>query len=236
MEVGRTRSWRVIRLWSSQLISNEILPSLSTMKDLLLIVPDKNTQAALKGALPRYQALGIRQISFDFLVHSGRDGGVRTTGVAMANLKRRQFNHLLLVFDHEGSGAEDQSADQLTDMLLTQLKPTWGDFAQVVVVEPEVDVWMWGSDNLLAEMLKWSENHGIREWLTRQFGFEFDAEGKPSRPKEALERVLWQQDEPRSSSLYEKLAMRISLTKCSDPAFKHLAQTLKNWFGNANVP
>lgn len=201
----------------------------SSKKDLLLLVPDKNTHFALKGALPRHEALGIRPISFEFLVHSGRDGGVRTTGAALAALKRNQFHHLLMIFDHEGCGAESMQASDLIAELERQLAPRWGNAAGVIVIEPEVDVWMWGGDNILAELLKWSGNQGMRDRL-RAKGFEFDANDKPVRPKEALEEILAAKAEPRSSSLYEKIASRLSLQRCKDPAFIRLQKTLQHWF------
>lgn len=199
------------------------------MKDLLLLVPDKNTQFALKGALARHEALGIRPIEFDFLVHSGRDGGVRSSGATLAALKRNQFKHLLMIFDHEGSGAESKPASELIHDLEKQLDRHWGTNAHVIVIEPEVDVWMWGSDNVLSQLLKWNDFTSIREWLQAK-GYEMDGNDKPLRPKEALEEVLMRLKEPRSSSLYEKIAQRLSLPRCKDPAFVRMHKILQNWF------
>jgi hypothetical protein len=199
------------------------------MKDLLLLVPDKNTQFALKGALVRHEALGIHPIEFDFLVHSGRDGGVRSNGATLAALKRNQFKHLLMIFDHEGSGAESKSASELIHDLELQLDRHWGSNAHVIVIEPEVDVWMWGSDNVLSQLLKWTSEISIREWLQSK-GYKTDENDKPLRPKEALEEVLKLLKEPRSSSLYEKIALRLSLPRCKDPAFVRLIKILQIWF------
>lgn len=198
-------------------------------KSLLLLVPDKNTQFALNGALGRPEALGIDKITFEVLVHSGRDGGVRTSGAALAALKRKQFSHLLMVFDHEGCGAEDRSVNDLIVDIEDSLKPVWQNEACVVVIEPEVDIWMWGNDNVLAELLTWKESLSIREWL-KAAGFTFNALDKPERPKECMEAILKHLKEPRSSSLYAKIASKISLNRCSDPAFKRLKDALQRWF------
>jgi hypothetical protein len=199
------------------------------MKDLLLLVPDKNTQFALRGALGRHEALDIHPIEFEFLVHSGRDGGVRANGAVLASLKRNQFKHLLMIFDHEGSGAESLSAAELIRDLQIQLDRHWGPKSHVIVIEPEVDVWMWGSDNTLSQLLKWSNSMSIREWLVSK-GYALDGNDKPIRPKEALEEVLMHLREPRSSSLYEKIAQRLSLPRCKDPAFVRLQKILQTWF------
>ena len=198
-------------------------------KDLLLLVPDKNTQFALRGALPRSQSLGIRPITFDFLVHSGRDGGVRATGAALGALKRNQFRHLLMIFDHEGSGAEGTSAAKLTAELEKQLDDRWTGDARVIVIEPEVDIWLWGSDNVLSQLLKWRASDNIRDWLKNR-GFEFDGNDKPVRPKEAFEALRDVHGMPRSSSLYEKIATQLSLPRCLDPAFVRLRKILQLWF------
>ena len=50
------------------------------MKDLALVVADKNMDFAMRGILARNDRLGIRSVSFEIKPHIGRDGGVRTTG------------------------------------------------------------------------------------------------------------------------------------------------------------
>ena len=204
------------------------------LKDLLLVVPCKDTQFTLRGGLSRPEAIGIRPVTHDMIVHSGRDPGVRTTGADLANLRRAQFRHALLVFDHEGCGEEECLPEEMQQQIEKKLKPVWGENARVVVVNPEVDVWLWGSDNSLAEVLSWpSEEGGIREWLKAQ-GWQFSAEGKPIRPKEALEQLLEVLKEPRSASLYEKVAKKLSMQKCSDGAFQRTLGILRQWFPRTN--
>jgi hypothetical protein len=72
------------------------------MKDLVLLVADKNAQFALKGALQRPEALGIRRIEFEFRVHPGRDGGARKSGPEVLAMERWRFQNGLLVLDYEG--------------------------------------------------------------------------------------------------------------------------------------
>ena len=200
------------------------------LKDLLIVVPCKNTQFTLRGGLSRPEAIGIRAVSYEIVVHSNRDPGVRTTGAALANLRRAQFQHALLVFDHEGCGAEENTPDELQQQIEAELQPVWGESARVVVINPEVDVWLWGSDNALAGVLSWpSDKGGIREWLTAQ-GWQFGQKGKPVRPKEAFEKLREIHKQPRSSSLYETIAGKLSLKNCSDGAFQRIAEILRQWF------
>ena len=199
------------------------------MKDLILLVADKSMQFALQGGLGRPESLEIRPICFDFRVHSGRDGGTRSNGSQMLALEKSRFSHGLLVLDHEGSGAGEQSAAELETHLDQQLKLVWGDRAKAIVIAPEVDIWMWGSDNKLAEILKWPKQESVRTWL-RSAGFDLLESGKPQRPKEALEAVFRACKRPRSSATYQQIAASISLARCEDPAFLRLKKTLQNWF------
>lgn len=194
------------------------------------MVADKNMHFALRGALGRPEALGIRPISHEFRTHIGRDGGMRTTGVELLARERRRFAHALLVFDLEGSGAPDeQTAEQLELALDQDLQAQWGANAKAVVISPELDIWLWGSDNALQQSLRWPLDENIRSWLQDQ-GFVFNAHRKPERPKEALEAMVRIHRQPRSSALYEKITSLISLRRCSDPAFGRLRDALRSWF------
>jgi CubicO group peptidase (beta-lactamase class C family) len=204
------------------------------MKDLVVLVADKNMHFALRGALGRPDALGIRPIAHEFRTHIGRDGGMRTTGVELLARERGRFAHALLVFDLDGSGAKpEQSSSDLEHVLDEQLHAQWGQHAKSIVIAPELDIWLWGTDNTLRESLRWPLTGSIRSWLQGK-GFVFDADGKPEQPKEALEAMVRIHRQPRSSALYEKITGRISLSRCTDPAFLRLRASLQGWF--AAVP
>ena len=203
------------------------------MKDLFVLTADKNAQFAIEGALHRTEALGIRDISFDIRVHVGRDGGVRTTGVQTVAAIRKQYRHALMVLDFEGSGARQAAAEDLERELDQALSVMWDNRAKAIVVDPEIDVWMWGSDNVLRDILRWPSHPQIRDWIQEQQFVVSQGTGKPLRPKEALEAVLRQCRQPRSSSLYKKISARISLSRCNDPAFLRTHETLRRWFESA---
>jgi len=171
------------------------------MKDLVLLVADKNAQFALKGALSRHKALAIRPVEYEFRVHPGRNGGARRSGPDVLQRERQRFTHALLVFDFEGSGTSLPSAAAVEAELDQRLAARWQGAAKSIVIEPEVDVWMWGSDNLVEEVIGWPAGARLRDWLTDHH-FTLDADGKPDRPKEALEAALRIANTPRSSSLH----------------------------------
>lgn len=199
------------------------------MKDLALLVADKNMDFAMRGILNRHKALGTRSVSYEIRQHVNRDGGVRTTGPETLALLRQQFRHGIVMLDWEGSGSKAKSAIALEQELDARLERTWGDRAKAIVIEPELDVWIWGSDNALVKILEWSEDQGIREWLTGR-GYAFDGSQKPMRPKEALNELMVWLNHPRSSVLYERITGKISLAQCVDPAFRRLRSILQSWF------
>jgi hypothetical protein len=199
------------------------------MKDLVLLVADKNMQFALKGALGRPEALNIRPIEFEFRVHPGRDGGTRDTGPEVLALEQRRFTHALLALDFEGCGTDLPNAIALEAELDKRLSSHWKEMAKSIVIEPELDVWVWGVGNSLETAIEWPPGTSVRDWL-RERGFGFEANEKPIRPKEALEAALRISGLPRSSALYQTVAEKISLRRCNDGAFIRLRKQLMEWF------
>ena len=147
------------------------------MRDLILLVPDKNTEFVVRGALARPEALGIRKIDFEVLVEQGRDGGVRRRGSQILGVQHARFSHALLLLDYEGSGSS-VAAVRLEAQLDASLFQQWGDRAKAIVVEPEMDVWMWGAETHLRSAMDWHFVEEIRPWLVSQ-SFAFSADGKP---------------------------------------------------------
>src|SRR5271157_304043 len=199
------------------------------MKDLALLVADKNMDFALRGILTRPESINIRRLSYEIKAHAGRDGGVRTSGPETLALLKRQFRNGLLMMDWEGSGAEVGSSIEIENELDDRLAQLWGKQAKAVVIDPELDAWFWGSDNVMSEILGWRKNQRIRAWLA-DHGYELDPHLKPLRPKEALEELMVYLSEPGSSILYERVTSRISLECCVDPAFNRLKAKLQAWF------
>ena len=199
------------------------------MKDLVLLVADKNAQFALKGALSRPESLGIRPIEVEFRVHPGRDGGARDSGSEVLALDRRRFGHALLVLDFEGCGTDLPDAASLEAKLDGRLANHWQTLAKSIVIDPELDVWVWGGDNAVETVIEWPAGQRVREWL-RERGFTFEANAKPTRPKEALEAALRIPGLPRSSALYQSIAEKVSLRRCGDKAFLRLRSQLIEWF------
>ena len=104
------------------------------------------------------------------------------------------------------------------------------DWAEVLVIDPELEVWVWSDSPHVASSLGWTERSGdLRAWLTEQ-GLWPTNEAKPPDPKAAVEAVVWHVQTPRSSSIYRKLATNVSLHRCTDASFNRLLGILRTWF------
>ena len=133
------------------------------------------------------------------------------------------------MLDFEGSGSDSPNAGALEKLLDSKLESLWGNAAKSVVIAPEVDAWVWGSDNAVEEILEWPSGKRIREWL-RDEGYAFDSNDKPARPKEAMEAALKVVGKPVSAAVYRQITEKISLRRCTDRAFLRLRDQLRKWF------
>ena len=50
------------------------------------------------------------------------------------------------------------------------------------------------------------------------------------RPKEAFQAALREARRPRSSSLYQQIAEKVSLHRCKDRSFLEFMDVLRSWF------
>lgn len=198
------------------------------MKDLLCLAADKNIEAALRGLLARHEALGLRAFDVDVLVHPRRDPGCYHEAHEFLRPFREIYDHALVVFDRAWDGAPSQDALVLECDVRERLGGDgWGD---VVVLDPEIEVWVWSDSPHVDECLGWSKrNPNLRTWLHEQ-ALWTDGHAKPDDPKMAVERALRAVKIPRSSAIYGNLARRVSMERCTDGSFARFRARLDAWF------
>ena len=205
--------------------------------DLILLVADRNMKAALSGVLNRPEALGIRQVVFEVLVHPQKDPGVLHDAHNVLRAVAGKFAHALAVFDREGCGREAEGRKTLEASVEQRLATNgWADRAKAVVIDPELESWVWSDSPEVDNALGWAGHvPALRPWLTEK-GLLQQSEAKPGRPKEAMEAALRLVRRPRSSAIYRELAERVSLRRCTDSAFRKLITTLQTWFPRHDHP
>jgi len=201
------------------------------MNDLVVLVSDKNMEHAVSGLLRRRQALAIRAVTHNLFVHPRHDPGCLNEAPGFLRPLSRAYHHALVMFDHEGCGREGEQADRVADGLKGRLQRSgWSDRAEVVVLAPELDVWVWTPSPHVDSCLGWTGRQPpLRDWLVEN-GFWSAGAEKPDRPKEAMEAALRHVGRPRSSAIYLELAERVSLQGHNDPAFMRLTRALQRWF------
>ncbi len=201
------------------------------LKDLAVLIADKNMEGALRGLLSRPQSLGLRELACDFYVHPERDPGCLRRGHDFLRAFSHRYAHALVIFDREGSGQDALDRSELEQQVEAQLdRAGWSGRAAVVVIDPELEVWVWNDSPHVEAALGWkTENLALRDWL-HQKGWLPEGGTKPIQPKKAVEEALRLSRKPRSSSVYQQLAQRVSFDRCVDPAFLKLRQVLSGWF------
>ncbi|MGQ9824527.1 MAG: methylation-associated defense system protein MAD4 [Desulfotomaculales bacterium] len=201
------------------------------IKDLVVLVADKNMEYTIKGLLSRPQALGIRQPSFDCFVHPEHDPGCLLRGHDFLRSLVNTYTHALVMLDHDGCGRKHQSRKLLEKQIEENLmRSGWGDRAAAIVISPELETWVWNNSPHVDRIIGWAgKGMDLRSWLIQE-GFTESRKGKPKQPKEAFEQALKLSGKARSSSLFFQLARSVSVEGCANQAFLKLKATLQKWF------
>ncbi len=208
---------------------------MAAMLDLVALVPDKDMEFALSGLLPRHDALGIRPVSCEIIVHWEHDPGCRLHCREMLQAKVRTHAHALVMFDRHGCGGDATPCDVLEREVEGRLAASgWQGRAGVVVIDPELETWVWSQSPHVARVLGWEGRvPSLADWL-RARGYLAPGAVKPRDPKQAMEEALRVVRKPRSSALYRDLAECVSLARCTDRAFLRLKDVLSGWFGRGD--
>jgi hypothetical protein len=202
------------------------------LKDLLVLVPDGQMREAVATILgDRHHSLNIERVDFDAVVHPRRDPGCFVEGTKFIEDLIDDYRHALLMFDAAWEGAPYRSAHELERAVQATMSVDLAAKCAVVVIEPELEVWVWSDSPHVARILRWrTRPTPLRVWLERQGVWPAEAP-KPPAPKEALELTCRNTGARRSAAMYKEIAERVSLERCQDPAFIRFLTILRSWFG-----
>lgn len=205
------------------------------MRDLLVIVADKDTRQALLGLFERadwHAALGCRRIQIserDIVEPAGqKDPGLFKRADELARPYLRTHQHLLVLLDCAWAGAPGRP--EIENGIAERLKRNgWNAAAfEVIAIDPEVEIWLWSDTDALGEA----------------FATEIDAKSGSSLgdtiaelservaddPKRRLANLRDRLRIPASSAQFRRFASRARLDRCRDPAFARLRRALVRWF------
>ncbi len=201
-------------------------------RDLVLLVADKDMEFAIRGMLSRPDALGIRSINYDIYVHVTRhDPGCCMNSDTFLRQFTRSHKHAIVVFDLWGCGREEISITTLQNEIENDLRRTgWENRARVIVIDPELEIWVWSDSPHVSQCLGWSGNTAsMRTWLGNKELWPADLI-KPPNPELAFKTVLREAKTPKSSRIFQDLATKVSFRRCGDRSFSRLCDTLNRWF------
>ncbi|MFP4172383.1 MAG: methylation-associated defense system protein MAD4 [Candidatus Hydrogenedentota bacterium] len=212
-----------------------------TKRDLFVAVADLDAENVIKTLLSQRQlSLGI-ELDFnanppprgDLLRYSGRDSGCYGKAADILRGAQDTHRHAMLLLDRHGSGAESKPREDIEVELEKRLRQNgWADDnVCVIVFDPELEAWVWADSPHVSDVLGWTNE---RDQLRRHLGDKGlwpHKTPKPPNPKEAMEEALRTKKAGPPAPLFRKLASRVSLERCHDPAFIKFKTGLRRWFG-----
>jgi hypothetical protein len=201
------------------------------MKDLIVLVADKNMEFLMRGLLPRVSIIEhTREFSYDIIVHPYRDPGVLLESHDFLRPFTDKFSFAISMLDFSGCGQEEQSRNILEQQIENNLfRSGWNERACAIVIYPELENWLWVNEVRISEAISWENGRGIYEWLHNN-GWKNADNPKPDHPKEAFEAILRLSNTPRSSAIYLDISSKASYQNCQDTAFHKLINRIKVWF------
>ncbi len=207
------------------------------MRDCIFLLADKNMEAVFTGFLTREQfhrSLGTGRFEFDpaqdlIVDEAGNDPGVYTRAHELLRPYQRSHRYAVVVLDNAWDGSP--GAVTIQETISSNLsKVGWdADTFAVIVIDPELEAWIWQDSPHVEKALRFSAEVGLRQWLEGKGLWEANV-AKPADPKLAVEQTLKATRTPRSSAIYKQITCAISVKGCVDPAFELLKSTLQGWF------
>ncbi len=209
-----------------------MIKSHASQTDLVILVADKDMESALVSLLSRSMAIGIRDIKYDIFVHvTQHDPGCCQNADTFLRRYIRTHKHALVIFDYRGCGREEVSTTDLYQQVEQSLRRSgWDDRARVVIIDPELEIWVWAHSPHVPTCLGWNGDlNDLRSWMSQNGLWETN-QPKPDEPKKAFRTVLREAQTPKSSRIFADLATSVSVKNCQDSAFNLLCSILRQWF------
>lgn len=199
--------------------------------DLVALVADKDIEQSMIGILERPESLGIRKLNYAIIPHPQKDPGCLKEGHDILRAYLKRAAHALIIFDRDGCGKEIKTREKLELEVEDRISISgWGDRAAAIIIDPELENWLWSDSPEVDAALRWKEKSPeLRKWL-KDKGYLKEKSNKPYPPKEALKEALKEVHLPFSSSIFRKIASKVSFNRCQDNAFIKMKEKLQLWY------
>lgn len=201
------------------------------IKDLVVLMPDKNWETTVKTLLDRRgKALKIRKLNYDRFVHVYRDSGIYHGSGDFLRPFQRSYQYALVLLDQEWKGGPNDRCVIRQHIQEDLDLKGWKDRSAVIVVEPELEAWVWSDSPHVSQVLGWAQGDLLAQLAL--LDFRRNALGKPERPKEVLTSILRAVRKPPFSALFGEIALKVSLDRCTDQSFLEFRAILSTWFSS----
>ena len=203
----------------------------TTGRDIVFLLADKGMEQVITGFLGRekfHRSLGCGQFAFDprvdVIVSPVKDSGMFKYASGLLKPYETSHRRAVVVVDADWVGSPGAAA--IRRRVEESLSGSWAELA-VIVIEPELEAWIMNDNPHLARIFRCPENY---RHLLAAAGYWPGDVPKPSRPKEALEHLRKRHGARGFNVDFGKLAATMSVSKCQDPAFSQLRDSLRAWF------
>ena len=202
--------------------------------DMVVLVADKDLEETVKALLLRTADLGLGSFRFEVRRHPNRDGGCRTGAANFLRPFLQRYGRSLVLFDRDGCGSSLAREEIQGNVEADLSRNGWADRTKVIVIDPELEAWVWGDLMQTCGILGWGEDVAdLRRHLSSR-GLWQRRDRKPPDPKGAM-RTAMEYAPPghrrrRSARLFHEIAASAAVDHCQDPAFNELRRTLQAWF------
>jgi len=208
------------------------------MRDCFFLVADKTMEQVITGFAARdrfYLSLSCSSFELDperdVRVAVGlNDPGLYLRAAELLRPRLGEYGHAIVMLDAEWDSAPSAN-DQRCEIEGRLYQAGWPEDSIVaIVVEPEIDAWLWTGTVHTARALNWPNYEELEAFLLER-GFLREGEQKPQRPKEAALLAIREKQRPFSSAIHRYVAENASITKyCLEPGLCRLVETLRRWF------
>jgi len=211
------------------------------MRDCVFLLADSTMAEVIDGFLSRGHLegrIGCRTFAYEYqadvvvdVAHGNTDGGVhrRAHQILREHGYVTTHQHAVVVLDQKFGG--QRPAAEVREEILRNLRANgWpGDRSEVIVIEPELEVWMWQDSVHVEAAVGYRRPPSLRDFLGRDDLWP-RGDAKPPQPKTLLKSVCRHNAVPYSAAVHREIAENIRVKDCRDDAFRRLVDTLRRWF------
>ena len=206
------------------------------MRDLVILVADGTMKTVFDAFFERSRwELSLQCGAFDIwpqedIFHDPlhTDGGVHKRAQELLRPYLNTHNRAVVVLDQQ-FGGERPAVEVRKEVLQNLHANGWNeDRCSVIVIDPELEVWLWQDNANVAQAIKFT-GASLRAHLQANGKWPAGAL-KPVDPKATIQEFIKPQKALKTKVVYSRIARRVSVVGCTDPAFQLFADTLRQWF------